>query len=294
MNQQPQPTSLYPVERGDELSLIELWKVLVEYKLLIIFFTVIATLGAIYYSLTRPTIYQVEVVMLPSQKSGSSAKGYRSLSGSIAGLSVNNSSAGDAGDKALARLMTHSFLINYIKKKNIKPNLFPERWNKAEKEWLTKEPSDYESTRLLLDMITISTNPKSRAGLVELSLKWVNPADTSFLVDVANDLVEEMNLYSKNRKQDEANKGIEFLEERLSQTSVLSTQQMLYKIIEQKTNIIVLTKIKDDFVFEVIDPAVTPRIYGIDSKLTMAFIGIILGIFFGSFVSVSINYFKKK
>ena len=55
-----------------------------------------------------------------------------------------------------------------------------------------------------------------------------------------------------------------------------------------------LTKIKDDFVFEVIDPAVTPRIYGIDSKLTMAFIGIILGIFFGSFVSVSINYFKKK
>ena len=103
MNQQsqPQPTSLYPVERGDELSLIELWKVLVEYKLLIIVFTALTTLGAIYYASTLPTIYKAEVLMIPAGggvSSGGSSKGLGGLA-DIAGISLGvGSGAGIEGE----------------------------------------------------------------------------------------------------------------------------------------------------------------------------------------------------
>ena len=100
MNQQSQPTSLYPVERGDELDLIGLWKVLVEYKLLIIVFTALTTLGAIYYASTLPTIYKAEVLMLSSSSSSSSSSSLGKLSGlaDMDGLSMGGSSAGIEGE----------------------------------------------------------------------------------------------------------------------------------------------------------------------------------------------------
>jgi len=125
MNQQPQSVLSYPVDRGNELSLIELWKVLVNYKLLIVGFTVLTTLGAIYYVSNLSTFYKTEVQML-SSNSGSDRRISDKLGGlaNLAGISLGNSSASAEDLQALARLETRSFLTNHIKEKNLKPILF--------------------------------------------------------------------------------------------------------------------------------------------------------------------------
>ena len=239
MNQQsqPQPTSLYPVERGDELSLIELWKVLVEYKLLIIVFTALTTLGAIYYASTLPTIYKAEVLMIPASGGVSGGSLSNRLGGlaDMAGVSLGGSSAGAEGEQALARLKTRSFLTKHIKEKNLKPILFADRWSEQGKLWIDGEPSNREVSELLLGMITTSMDPRDKAGLVTtLSLEWENPHNPNKIADIANSLISNMNFHAKQRAIVEAKKSISFLEKELEQTSVLNSQTILYSLIEQQ------------------------------------------------------------
>ena len=298
MNQQPQPTSLYPVERGDELDLIGLWKVLVEYKLLIIVFTALTTLGAIYYASTLPTIYKAEVLMIPAGGGLSNRLGGLSnrLGGlaDMAGVSLGGSSAGIEGEQALARLKTRSFLINHVKEKNLKPILFANQWSQSGGVWINEEPSDREASELLLGMITTYMNPKDKAGLVIFSLEWEDPASPNKIADMTNNLVSSMNFNAKQRAIVEAKNSISFLEKELEQTSILKSQTILYSMIEQQMQKIMLANIRDEFVFTVIDLAVIPNKPESSPALKILFVAVIFGLFFSSFAAVIINSFKKQ
>ena len=294
MNQQSQPTSLYPVERGDELSLIELWKVLVEYKLLIIVFTALTTLGAIYYASTLPTIYKAEVLMIPASGGGGGLSNRLGSLADMAGASLGGSSAGAEGEQALARLKTRSFLTNHIKEKNLKPILFASRWSEQGKLWIDKEPSDREASELLLDMVTTSIDSKDKAGLVAFSLEWENPANPDKIADMANDLVSNMNFRAKQRAIVEAKNSISFLEKELEQTNILNSQTILYSMIEQQMQKIMLANIRDEFVFKVIDSAVVPRYAETKPVLMIIFIGFILGGLSGFIIASFIDKFKKE
>jgi len=294
MNQQSQPTSLYPVERGDELSLIELWKVLVEYKLLIIVFTALTTLGAIYYASTLPTIYKAEVLMIPAS-GGISGSGLSNRLGGLAdmaGVSLGGSSAGAEGEQALARLKTRSFLTKHIKEKNLKPILFADQWDRVEKKWIDKEPSDRDSAELLKNMIEAGSHPRSKAGLASLSIEWKNPHNPNKIADIANNLVSSINSHAKDRAILEARDSISFLEKELEQTSIVNSQTILYSLIEQQMGKIMMANIRDEFVFKVIDPAVNPKHAETKPISMVVFIGLILGIFLASFLAISVNYFK--
>ena len=292
---QPQTIPHHLSERGDELDLMQLWKVLVKYKLLIIVFTTLTTLGATYYALTLPTIYKTEVLMIPVSGGGVSGGGLSNRLGglsSMAGVSLGGSSAGAEGEQALARLKTRSFLTKHIKEKNLKPILFADQWDRVEKKWIDKEPSDRDSAELFKNMIEAGSHPRSKAGLASLSIEWKNPHNPNKIADIANNLVSSINSHAKDRAILEARDSISFLEKELEQTSIVNSQTILYSLIEQQMGKIMMANIRDEFVFKVIDPAVNPKHAETKPILMVIFIGIILGIFLASFLAISANYFK--
>jgi len=204
------------------------------------------------------------------------------------------SGIGVEGERALALLKTRSFLIKHIQEKNLKPVLFSDQWDESEQKWTDKEPSDRKASELLLDMITTSMNPKDNAGLVIFSLEWENPANPNKIADIANGLVSSMNFHAKQRAIVEAKNSISFLEKELEQTSILDSQTILYSIIEQQMQKIMLANIRDEFVFKVIDPAVIPKHAENKPVLIFIFIGLIIGVFIGSFLALSIHSYKKQ
>ena len=297
MNQKPQSATPYPVNRGDELiSLTELWKVLLEHKLLIIVFTVITTLVAIYYASTLPTIYKAKVLMIPANGVSGGENFSNRLSGfaGMAGISIGGNSTSAEGEEAIARLKTRSFLINHIKEKNLKPILFADKWNEAAEKWIGQEPSNSEAFELLTGMVEIGFHPKSKAGVASLTVEWKNSVNPNKIADIANGLVSNINFKAKQRAILEAKNSISFLEKELEQTSVLNAQGILYNLIEQQTSIIMMANVRDEFVFKVIDPAVVPTRTETKPILIIIFIGMLLGIFSGSFLSISVNYFKEQ
>jgi len=297
MIQQEQPTVSYSVERGDELSLTQLLKVLLEYKLLIIVFTALTTLSAIYYVSTLPTIYKSGVLMIPAE--GANSGGGSNLSAGLggladmAGIAIGGGNNFSSTEQSFARLKTRSFLINHIKEKSLKPILFANQWSKSEKEWIDKEPSDRDSAELLMGMIDAGSHPRSKAGLMSLTVIMKNPVNPNKIADIANELVSSMNFDAKQRAILEGKKSISFLEKELESTIVINAQAILYNLIEQQTAKIMMANVRDEFIFKVIDPAVIPKGPEVKPTLMYILIGVTLGIFLGSFFAVSVNYFKE-
>jgi len=210
----------------------------------------------------------------------------------MAGVSLGGSSAGAEGEQVLARLKTRSFLTKHIKEKNLKPILFADQWDRVEKKWIDKEPSDRDSAELLKNMIEAGSHPRSKAGLASLSIEWKNPHNPNKIADIANNLVSSINSHAKDRAILEARDSISFLEKELEQTSIVNSQTILYSLIEQQMGKIMMANIRDEFVFKIIDPAVVPKHAETKPISMVVFIGLILGIFLASFLAISANYFK--
>jgi LPS O-antigen subunit length determinant protein (WzzB/FepE family) len=293
---QPQIVPHHPSERGDELDLIGLWKVLVEYKLLIIVFTTLTTLGATYYASTLPTIYKAEVLMISSK----SINGDRITSGklgglaSMAGISINSSSNIKV-EQALARLKTYSFLVDFIKEKNLKPILFPNKWIEKTKKWVDEEPSDIESYKLFSGMVSGYIDPNDPALITHLLISAKNPSISLLdsISKLANGLVEKMNSDAKKELISESRKSVIFLKEEIEQTGIINFKTMLYGLIEQHMRQITVANVKNEFIFKIIDPAITPIKPEAKKTLSIIFIGMFLGVFIGAFFAVNINNFRK-
>jgi hypothetical protein len=291
MNQQSQPTSLYPVERGDELSLIELWKVLVEYKLLIIVFTVLTTLVASYYSYKLPNVYMAEVLMIPTSFSGNETTRGANILESLGATGIGSSS--NLGEEAFTRLKTRTFLINYIKNNNLKPALFPSRWSDKEKQWINKEPTDIAAAKFLKGMISGGMHKRHKVGLTSLFITWKNPTNINKIADIANSLADEMNYQAKKREITHGKSKVIFLEEAINSTNLLESKKIIFSMIEKQLRKNMLAEIKEGFIFEIVDRALPPNIR--EEKLTtmLPFIGLVLGVLFGLLTALSINYFKR-
>jgi hypothetical protein len=290
---QPQTIPHHLSERGDELDLMQLWKVLVKYKLLIIVVTILTTIGAIYYTLSLPNIYRSEVLMT-HVNSNSNYVNRGDGGGLFSMFEGGGGGVGVEAEQELARLKTRSFLIEYIKEKNLKPVLFANQWNKAEEKWNDVEPLDIVAADFLNGMLTADSHRKSKANLASVIIKWKNPTDLNRVPVLANGLADALNINAKKRAISEAEKSIFFLEKELKKTDVIKSQAILYGIIEKQFQVIMAANIKDSFVFDIIDPAIVPSRSESKSILIFILTGVILGIFLGSFLAININYFKSE
>ena len=63
----------------------------------------------------------------------------------------------------------------------------------------------------------------------------------------------------------EANSAIEYLRKQLESTQLVEMQRVFYDLIESQTRISMLADVREEYVFQVVDPAVVP-----DEKLRRA------------------------
>jgi hypothetical protein len=292
MNQQSQPTPSYPIERGDELDLIGLWKVLFKYKILIISFTVITTLSSAYYVSTLPDIYKSEALVVPIINSPATSS-ISSLSG-LTGVSLSGSGIGVMYEQAFVRLKTKEFLVEYIKYKKLKPILFPNIWNGIENEWIAPEPTDTEAFEFLNGMLHASSHERSPANLMSIYLEWEDPVNLDKISEIVNSLIVNINNFEKKEAIKEAEKSIEFLNAEISKTSILESKILLYRLVEQQLIKIMEAKVRDEFLFKVIDSAVVPTKPKRKPIFIFIFIGMVIGLLVSSFVATIFEKFNTK
>jgi hypothetical protein len=294
MDQPPQTVPSYLDEQDNELDLKVLLRMLAQYKAFIIIITSLITLSALLYSLSLPKFYKATVTTVPLNSDSVSG-----VSGIAGGGFVNNFFKGTQSSlkdqRLIAKVQTRSFIIRYIKERNLKPILFADRWSKIEKKWIDKEPDNYDAYIFFNDMLKISMNPLDPAKLAIFNLVWKDPVleNLNKIDYVINDFVDYINYTEKLLTVKKAEDSILFLKEELKKTTVVSLQAILYSLIEKNITTKMLSNIGNKFSFQIIDPAITPTIPKERNIFLFFIVGFFLSILVSIFTVITVNYFKE-
>ena len=93
-------------------------------------------------------------------------------------------------------------------------------------------------------------------NFIRVNIEWSDP---ELAANWANGLVQLTDRLIRERDIAEARQGIRYLEERVLATPIESVRQLIYELIESHVKKIMVARVKDSYVFTVIDPAVAPQ-----------------------------------
>src|SRR3569623_1512800 len=177
-----------------EISLLDLWRMLISYKWLILGSTLITTAIATAIVFYLPPTYRAEVTLAPVTPDESGR--LSALAGELAGIVIGSSGASSA-DKAIAVLKSRAFTDAFIKDEQLLPVLFSDMWDPQKQTWLVKDQKDAPTLRRAYQVFdgnirTISQDKKT--GLITLAIEWKDPEEAARW---ANLLVERLNLHER-------------------------------------------------------------------------------------------------
>lgn len=253
----------YPVSElgyapDESADLVALVKLLVgEWRLIACFVTVSVALAAMVAYTMAPT-YRAEVLLAPVAPPKSEAFAAIGPLGDLASLfETVVGGPRDRTSESIAALRSRSLALDFIKEQELKPLLFPDRWDSAQKSWRSdvRPPSDLDAYELF-DRHIRTVKLDRRTGLVTLSIDWHDPVAAARW---ANRLVEHVNARRRSDAVQEAQKSIVYIQRQLGRTSSLEVRQALYRLIEVQTKTSAVAQAREEYAFRVIDEAIPPE-----------------------------------
>lgn len=257
---------------------------LFDAKYFIIGLSLLCGLAAFAYSYTKPELYEAFVrndlvnVEDPGGVSPDNRRASEVLTlvehGFVLGTSKDNYL-----DVMLAKLRSRKFSLMFMEKYNVFKALYPEQWNDSEEVWTAGFSPDRGASFLLFNeqIRFIDHNPEN--DIISIRMRWSDPQLTR---DWANLYVYEFNQYMRALALEDVTKKRAFLETELTRTNVVDIQQSIFRLIEAQTAVAMLVNAREEYVLEVIDPALLPFHRYSPSRKTF----LILGLFVGGMLSV--------
>lgn len=297
-NQNYLPYPPHPQQDHDEIDLRELFSILWKGKWSIIVTTFVFTLCSILYALSLPNIYKADALLAPTESSNGG--GLSKMAGQLGGLAalagVNlGSSETSQTELAVHVMKSRKFIESFIsehellvpvmavkgwsEKKNelvIDNELYDvkkNKWLRAPKGLRGIKPSLQEASEVFIrDIFTIVQDKES--GLYTVSVRYYSP---NISKDWVNWLIEDINRVMRERTISETSQNLDYLNTQLQKTSVADMQSTFYKLIEEQTKSLMLAEVQEEFVFKILDPAISPEIKDSPKRLIIVLLGIILG-----------------
>jgi len=281
----------YAYAQDDEINLLDLWKVLVDYKTLILIVTALATIIALLTALFMPPVYRAEVLLAPAtQEDGSRFSAMASQFGGLASLAgIDVGGGGSSLDEAIALLNSREFTNKFIRDEKLLSVLFEQEWDADNKQWQDKVPTEWEAYKLFDAIRMINVDRKT--GLIILAIEWKAPEQAA---DWANKLVQRINIKLRNEAILKSEKSIQYLNNELKRTSVIEVKQSIYKLIEAQTKNKMLANTQHEYAFRVLDPAVAAEEKIKPQRKLIVVLGFILGAMLSVFLAFFLKFIKNQ
>jgi uncharacterized protein involved in exopolysaccharide biosynthesis len=295
---------------GDEIDLSDLLAVIWQGKWKVVAITALFAVVSVIYAITQPNIYKSEALLAPAEQEQSG--GLAGLAGqfgglaSLAGVNLSGNSSNKA-QLAIEVLKSRQFTSEFIQKHNILLDLMAaESWNmEANQVIYDDELYDVQKNKWVRDVNApykpkpsmqeaykefkqiLNTNTDKETGMVSISVEHVSPYVAQQWVEW---LIADINETMKERDVLEAIKSTDFLTQQLEQTAIADIQAVLYKLIEEQAKTIMFAKVRDEYVFKTIDPALVPEEKFTPKRALICILGVLLGGMLGVML-VLINYY---
>lgn len=312
MNTEPVNTNQGPYYE-DEIDLRELFMVLWNGKFWIIGATFVAAVISVAVALWLPNIYRSEVLLLADEEGGGALAGLASQYGGLASLAGISLPAGGSSEKVegIETLKSRQFITDFIDRRYILPELMASKrykpstqeitydssdYDQDSKAWVRKvrspyqsKPSPQEAYEEFMEILNVSEDKDT--GFVTVSVEHVSPLLAQRWVTW---LVEDINEKMMTKATSEAQQSIDYLSEQLKNTQVAALQEVFYSLIEEQTKTIMLAKVRPEYLFQTIDPAIAPEEEAKPKRALICILGTLLGGVLSAFVILLPHYLRPK
>lgn len=226
-------------------------------------------------------IYRSEVALAPADTD--QAEGLAGLASryggiaQLAGISIGGRSTIDKPTLALATLSSRQFVTDFIERHQLAPALFAaKRWSRSEQRILYDPEAFDEEKGVLLagcgcltggtvssqkayskfvnEVISVRKQPDS--GLTIVAVEHLSPLHAARWATL---LVDDLNEQMRRKDQEDAQRAIKFLEDRVQETSLSDMRVVLFELIKEQTKVLTMTEVRPEYVFETIDPSFVPE-----------------------------------
>lgn len=243
MQTNPEPHSF---AQDDEIDLMQIFEVIYNNKVLIGIITAVITVATAVVSLVMTPQFEAKSVIVPTSKPKEVGSGLEAVAlqfGLTAPISPNLAE--------IVNILNSNTLYDRIIKKYNLLEVFFEKDKLANKTELEKY---WMGIRLFKnDIVKVTT--KQKEGLIELSVKYKDPQLASkFNQMILEELTEYMT--SEARRVAETNK--KYLEEQLVKVADPFIKAKIYTLIAQQIEIIMMSEVKENFAFKVLDYPLVP------------------------------------
>lgn len=262
---------------------------------------------ALVWSLQLADVYKAETLLMPVSEDKSSLGGFAGDLGglaAVAGLSIGE--GGDENSKlALELLQSYAFLGAFIEENELLVPIMaanawdresntllidPEIYDEKSQVWVRKAkaprkqiPSTQEAFEAFKQLLNIEQDPKTK--FITLSVEFYSPV---LAAKWASQLVEKINNEIRMMDRDEATNSINYLEKVAQEARVQELKKSFTSLMEEQIKSRMLTEIRKDYVFKVVDPAVAPEL---KDKPKRSLIVVVAG-FIGGIVGLIIILFR--
>lgn len=297
-------------ERAAELELVPLIQLIWGKRYQILASSLIFGLLAGGVARGMPDVYRSEVLLAPV--SDVEAMGSESLLGELSRIPLLGATGAAGVPKttlAIETLKTRRFLTDFIVSNQMVPPLLAAKdWDSDRGRWVFDdakfdietgewrgEYSEVES-RVREDIAysafrkMISVERRSDTGLLVISIESMSPIYTKEWLE---DLVEQLNTQLKNQEIAEASKSKRFLERQLEKVVVTEMRSILNKLIEKQMQREMLANVRDEHVFQVLDPPVVALESSAPKRSLITIFGVFLGFVSGLLVVLSAEAVKN-
>ena len=298
------------VHHDEEIDLSELLFIIWDKKIFIGAMTSLAAIISLIYALNLPDIYTSKSLLAPSTKEDSLSSKLGSISSiaSFGGISLPSGS-GSKSDEALERIKSFEFFSNYflpyIKLENI---IATKKWipqantlvydeklfNSTTSKWIRNVsypkkviPSAQEAFEHYKKIVSVSEDNKT--SFITISVDHYSPEVAKKWLDI---IIYQINESMRKVDSDNSQKAISFLNETVQSTTNQSLREAIVKLLENQTQILMLTNSNKYYVLKIIDSPIIPENKSKPSRALICILGILFGSIF-SIVTVLIYHFGR-
>ena len=298
----------------EEINFLELFKILLEGKWIIVSLSAFVSIVSVIYSLSLPNIYESKALLAPintsSGISGALEK-YGSLA-SLAGINLPSGPNENSTEKALKKIVSLSFFENNLLKNIYLPDLFAVKSWDPKTNTLTYDkniydlktstwirdysfpqqqiPSAQESFEVFIqDHLNLIEDQKS--GFIILSIKHQSPYIAKQWVEL---IVNEVNEFYRQRDKLESEKAISYLNKQFSTSGYSEIKQVLALLIQEETKKLTLVEANQLYIFDYIDPPALMEKKSEPIRSLIIMLGTLLGLIMSILIVFVRNYIGKK
>ena len=231
---------------NDEITLLELWRVIWDGKSIIIAITGVFTLIAVAYALLATEWYRANTLLAPvDNQSLADVGGQLGGLAALAGIQIGG--GGSSSDEALAVLNSREFAREFITELELQQLFLDDDDSQA----------DIRDAVRFFHENVLRVSEDRDSGHVTLGVEWTDPIIAS---EWANTIVSRLNEEMSERASTSAQANIDFLRSEMTSNNVVALEQSISRIMEAEMQKLMLARGNAEYSFRIIDHAESPRV----------------------------------